>query len=376
MSFLKIGFLGGGQLARMMLPACQRLGLESHVLDSAQAVAASGCDQHTVGDFRRYEDVLEFGRTVDVLSVDLEDVNTEALVQLESEGLVVTPSARVLQTIQDKGAQKLFFEQNNIPTAPFELIHDPQAKELKCGVLKLRRGGYDGKGVHVFHAGDELPAGFSAPIVWEEKINIKSEVSVLVARSRHGDVAVYDPVSMVFDSALNLIAYTLCPALLSPELNHQARELALKVATALDCYGVLAVEMFETEAGELLVNELAPRPHNSGHHTIESAYTDQFSQHVRAICGLPLGSPRQHLSALTYNLVMPKESLPGPVELVGLYDLLAKEGVYFHWYGKDEGRPGRKMGHVTIVATKPERLLPLYQEVRTCLSIKTVPLLA
>ncbi len=377
MKFLRIGFLGGGQLARMMLPTCQRLGLESHVLDGAGAVASSGCDKHTLGDFRNYDDVLNFGRKVDVLTIDLEDVNTAALAQLESEGVQVTPSSQVIGTIQDKGAQKLFFEKNQIPTARFKLY---QKGELPTedGIIKLRRGGYDGKGVSRFESSKGLPSGFDADLVWEEKIKIKSEISVLVARSKTGDECTYEPVSMVFDPELNLIDYTLAPGNLSPELAHQAQQLALEVARKLEVYGIMAVEMFETSAGDLLVNELAPRPHNSGHHTIESTLTDQFAQHVRAVCALALGSVHQHSLSLTYNLVMDKNALPGPVELEGLDELLKLPGVFLHWYGKYEGRAGRKMGHVTILSPghNSEELLNLYHKAKSCLKIKTLPLLA
>lgn len=377
MRFLRIGFLGGGQLARMMLPTCQRLGLESHVLDGAGAVASSGCDKHTIGDFRNYDDVLNFGRAVDVLTIDLEDVNTEALTQLEKEGVFVTPSSAVIRTIQDKGEQKLFFEKNQIPTARFKLYQKGEVPQ-EDGIIKLRRGGYDGKGVNSFKREVGLPTGFEADLVWEEKIKIKSEISVLVARSKNGDECTYEPVSMVFDPELNLIDYTLAPGSLDKALKEKARELALKVARELGVYGVMAVEMFETEAGALLVNELAPRPHNSGHHTIESTLTDQFAQHVRAVCALPLGSVHQHSLALTYNLVMDKKALSGPVELEGLDELLELPGVFLHWYGKYEGRAGRKMGHVTLISPTNdlEELLTLYRKAKSCLKIKTLPLLA
>lgn len=361
----------------MMLPTCQRLGLESHVLDAEGSVASSGCDKHTPGDFRNFDDVLKFGRGVDVLTVDLEDVNTDALEQLESEGLVVTPSSKVLKTIQDKGAQKLFFEKNQIPTAKFKLLEAGETPP-EAGILKLRRGGYDGKGVTLYEQGRDIPPLFNAPLVWEEKVKIKSEISVLVARSRNGSECIYEPVSMVFDPALNLIDYTLSPGNLSHELKEKAKSLALKVARGLEVYGLMAVEMFETESGELLINELAPRPHNSGHHTIESTLTDQFAQHVRSVCGLPLGSVHQHSLSLTYNLVMDKNSPSGPVELQGLTELLALPGVFLHWYGKYEGRPGRKMGHVTILNTNQnlEELLAHYQKAKSCLKLKTLPLLA
>lgn len=377
MRFLRIGLLGGGQLARMMLPTCQRLGLESHVLDGAGAVASSGCDKHTIGDFRNYDDVLNFGRGVDVLTVDLEDVNTEALAQLEREGVLVTPSSAVIRTVQDKGEQKLFFEKNQIPTARFKLYQKGEVPQ-EDGIIKLRRGGYDGKGVSSFKREAGLPTGFEADLVWEEKIKIKSEISVLVARSKNGDECTYEPVSMVFDPELNLIDYTLAPGSLGEALKKKARELALKVARELEVYGVMAVEMFETEAGALLVNELAPRPHNSGHHTIESTLTNQFAQHVRAVCALPLGSVHQHSLALTYNLVMDKKALSGPVELEGLDELLKLPGVFLHWYGKYEGRAGRKMGHVTLLSPTNDlkELLTLYRKAKSCLKIKTLPLLA
>ncbi len=362
----------------MMLPTCQRLGLSSHILDGAGSVASSGCDVHTSGDFRNYDDVLNFGRKVDVLTVDLEDVNTDALEKLESEGVIVTPGSRVLRTIQDKGEQKIFFEKNQIPTASYKLLATSELP-TEDGILKLRRGGYDGKGVASFKASAPLPKGFEGvPLLWEEKVQIKSEVSVLVARSRNGDEAIFEPVSMVFDPELNLIDYTLSPANLSTPLKEKARALAIKVARDLDIYGIMAVEMFETNDGKLLVNELAPRPHNSGHHTIESTYTDQFATHVRAVCGLPLGSTHQHSMSLTYNLVMDKSALTGPVELEGLQELLSLPGVYLHWYGKNEGRAGRKMGHVTIVSAQNnlEELLTLYRKAKACLKIKTLPLLA
>ncbi len=349
-----LGILGGGQLGKMILQETSRMDIQTAVLDPSGFSPCKGRAQHfEIGDLRSYESVYQFGKLVDVLTIEIEAVNVDALAQLEREGTAVYPSSKLLRTIQDKTVQKKFYVDNGIPTSPFfayaskaELLQ----KELTfpC-VQKLATDGYDGRGVNVLRGWEdvqELPEGRG---LVENFVGKMKEISVIVARSVSGETIAYPPVEMEFHPTANLVEFLFSPTTLTEEEAELAKAVALQVAEALDLIGILAVELFVTEAGEVLVNESAPRPHNSGHHTIESNYTSQYEQHVRAILDLPLGSVAARSASVMVN-ILGEHSQTGYVVYDGIRDVLAMEGVYVHIYGKKQTRPFRKMGHVTIVA--------------------------
>ncbi len=352
-SGLKLGILGGGQLGRMLLQACADFSVETWVLDpDPNAPARPFAHRFVGGSFRDPAAVLDFGRQVDVLTLEIEDVATEALAQLEAEGRSVHPAATVVGTVQDKGQQKLFFQREGIPTADFVLVENrrdlARHTDRLPGILKLRRGGYDGRGVMRLDTPVDLETAFDAPSVLERRVDIAHEISVVAARNACGQMSVYPPVDMVFDPVRNLVQLLYAPARLPDPLLGEAERTALHIAERLGVVGLLAVEFFVDRAGWLWVNELAPRPHNSGHHTIEANLTSQFEQHLRAVLGLPLGSPALRLPAVMLNLVG-SEGATGQPRYAGIEEALAMEGVKLHLYGKREVRPGRKMGHLTII---------------------------
>lgn len=358
----KLGILGGGQLARMMLPHCLAWNVPVSVLDKQDCVCQSFCQDVRDGNFQSSEDVYNLFQDRDVVTMDLEAVSLEGLKKLEAKGVIVAPSSRVIELIQNKGRQKEFFKQNDIPTMAFEIIKEVDSS-LKPGFLKLLEGGYDGKGVFHYKGDfDSLPDSFKKNILWEQPCDVEEEYSLLVARNGAGEIKCYDTTEMVFDPALNLIAYTLYPARISPEMNAKAKEMAAKVVTEMNAVGVFAVEMFKDKKGNLLVNECAPRPHNSGHHTIESCETSQFENHLRGVLGLPLGSTKRKSFALTFNLIGEGS---GEAHWEGVEALMATEGTYLHDYGKADCKPGRKMGHVTLTGNSYDELLQKHQDLVT-----------
>lgn len=349
-----LGILGGGQLGKMILQETSRMDIQTAVLDPSGFSPCKGRAHHfEIGDLRSFESVYQFGKLVDVLTIEIEAVNVDALAQLEREGTAVYPSSKLLRTIQDKTVQKQFYVDHQIPTSPFfayssktELLQ----KELNfpC-VQKLATDGYDGRGVNILRSWEdvqELPEGRG---LIEEFVGKMKEISVIVARSVSGETVAYPPVEMEFHPTANLVEFLFSPTSLTSEEAEKAKGVALKVAESLDLVGILAVELFVTEAGEVLVNESAPRPHNSGHHTIESNYTSQYEQHVRAILDLPLGSVGARSAGVMVN-ILGEPAQTGNVVYEGIREVLAMEGVYVHIYGKKQTRPFRKMGHVTIVA--------------------------
>lgn len=359
---IRLGVLGGGQLVGMMLPYAEKCGAEIWVMDSADAPARNqaGCARFLVGDITNLDDVMDFGLDCDVLTIEIEKVNCEALAELEKCcGKSIRPGASVVATVQDKGLQKQFFRDHGIPTADFRLTKTAAEVEAHTDFLpaahKLRRGGYDGKGVVLLNSAADLKKAFDAPAVLEKKVALTMEISVIVARGADGTMRTYAPVEMVFDPRLNLLDYLIAPANLSGETAKKADALARKVAEKLGVTGLLAVEMFLTPEGELLVNEVAPRPHNSGHHTIESAATSQFEQHLRAVLGLKLGDTQESGYALMLNLVG-EPGHHGRPRFQGRAEAEKIPGVVVHDYGKLETRPGRKMGHVTITGTSRDEV--------------------
>ncbi len=352
----ELGILGGGQLARMMLPHCMRWNTGVTILDGESSVCRPFCQEFTPGNFKDSNDVLKLS-DCKYVTLDLEAVSLEGLRALEEKGVLVSPSSHVIEIIQNKVRQKKFFTDNDLATAPYKVV-DQVTSGLEQGFLKVPEGGYDGKGV-CFFDGDPstLDESFKRNVLWEERADIEKELSVIVARSVSGETKVYEPTEMAFDEKLNLISYTLYPARIDDQIAREAKALGLKVAEAIGMVGVLAIEMFLTKRGELWVNELAPRPHNSGHHTIESSLTSQFENHLRAVLGKPLGETDQIQKALTFNII---GSGQGRAKWQGVQELLAQRGVFIHNYGKEECKEGRKMGHVTILADTYEELIDIY----------------
>lgn len=345
----RFGLLGGGQLGRMLIQEAINYNVPIHVLDpSADAPCAPIAHSFTQGDFNDYRTVLGFGADKDVLTIEIEHVNTEALKELEAKGKKVFPQPHIIELIQDKGLQKQFYEKHNIPTAPFELVDSkPDPSQLPI-VQKLRKGGYDGKGVQVLRSEQDLTTAFEGPCVLESLIDFEKELSVIVARNESGEVKSYPVVELAFNPKANLVEFLFSPATISPSVEEKAQQIAKQVAEKLQIVGLLAVELFLTKNGEVLVNEIAPRTHNSGHQTIEGNVTSQFEQHLRSVLNMPLGNTDRVLSSVMVNL-LGEEGHTGAATYIGIKELLQEKGVHIHLYGKTETKPFRKMGHVTIV---------------------------
>lgn len=347
----RLGVLGGGQLGRMFILEAINYNLGVHIMDAnLGAPSAEICTTFTFGDLKDYDQVVEFGRDKDTLTVEIENVNVQALYTLEKEGVSVFPQPRVLEIIQDKGLQKQFYNDKGIPSAPFEFMSEaPNLDELKGKipfVTKLRKGGYDGRGVQIIRKEEDLKLLFNAPSILEELVPFVKELSVIVARNAQGQTAVFPTVECEFNEA-NLVEYLFSPAEISEDLEAKAQKIAIEVINALDMIGILAVELFLTASGEILVNEIAPRPHNSGHHTIECNVTSQFEQHLRAVLNLPLGSTEMVCAGAMLNLLGSPDH-EGPAYYEGIETAMTLPGVHMHLYGKEMTKPNRKMGHITI----------------------------
>jgi 5-(carboxyamino)imidazole ribonucleotide synthase len=348
----KIGMLGGGQLGRMFIQEAMNFDAHVHCLDpDANAPCKNLASSFTHGSLTDYETVVSFGRDKDVVSIEIEHVNVEALETLEKQGIKVFPQPRVLSIVQDKGLQKQFYAEKKLPTSAFSLVNN-KAELLQNHpefpfVLKLRKGGYDGKGVQIIKNQSDLENAFDAPCVIEEMVPFTKELSVIVARNESGETVVYPTVECEFNAVANLVEFLFAPAGISTEVENNARKLALQVINELDMVGILAVEMFLTADNHILINEIAPRPHNSGHHTIECNYTSQFEQHLRSIVNAPLGSPDIIFPGVMINL-LGEEGFEGPAKYDGIEDVMRMPGVNVHLYGKDNTKPFRKMGHITI----------------------------
>lgn len=345
-----MGILGGGQLGRMFIQVATNYDVRVSVLDpSPDAPCSKLAHDFTVGDFADYDTVYRFGQTVDVLTIEIEHVNVDALEALEKEGKTVYPSSRVLRIVKDKGLQKQFYQDNEIPTAPFKLIENASAlSEVKFPIVqKLRTGGYDGKGVVVLRKQDDLLEAFNAPSILEEVIDFEKEISVIIARNASGQIKSFPLVEMEFNPEANLVEFLFSPASVQYSVAQQACALAHRLVEKMDFVGLLAVEMFLDKEGNILVNEIAPRPHNSGHHTIEACVTSQYEQFMRAILNLPLGDTSLVRPAVMINLLGEK-GYSGAVHYEDLEEAMKWPGVYVHLYGKSETKPFRKMGHVTV----------------------------
>ena len=376
---IKLGIIGSGQLGKMLLYETIRWDVETFILSNeANAPSKLQCNHFELGDYMNFDQVLQFGRKVDVLTIEIEHINVDALEVLEKEGINVFPQPGALRIIQDKGIQKQFYHTHNIPTSAFQLFDSKELIEAAISkksitypfIQKLRKGGYDGRGVSIINSADDLGLLLDGPSVIEQKVNIAMEVAVIVARGIGGEIKTFDPVEMVFDNRANLIDLLLFPARLNKETTLKLEAIALDTVEKLNMVGLLAVEMFIDIDGNLLVNEVAPRPHNSGHQTIEACYTSQYQQHLRAILGLPLGSTAIRCSAAMINL-LGDAGVSGPVVYKGMEDCLNKPGVYVHLYGKAQTKPYRKMGHITVCASTIEEAMQTAHWVKEKIKVTT-----
>ena len=372
----KIGMLGGGQLGRMTLQEAYNLNLHIDILDpSENAPCKSLANKFTCGDFKDFETVYNFGKDKDVITIEFEDVNAEALEKLENEGVKVFPQSRVIRLIQDKGLQKEFYQSNGIPTAAFVLINKKEKLNKYSDQLpfvqKMRTGGYDGKGVALLKESSAFENAFDGPSLIEDQIDFEKELSVIVARNEQGESSAFPVVECQFNKELNLVEFLFSPADIPPDTESEAVKLAQEVIEKLDMVGLLAVELFLTKKGELYVNEVAPRTHNSGHHTIECNYTSQFEQHLRAILGLPLGSTSTKIPGVMVNL-LGSEKHTGTAVYDGIEQVVGMEGVYLHLYGKSETKPNRKMGHATITNSNLEKAKEKAKEVQGKIRIVSI----
>lgn len=345
-------------MGKMLLQETRRLDIQTKVLDpSPVAPCRIGCNEFTQGSLTDYETVLSFGRDCDVITIEIENINTDALKKLASEGKKVFPQPEVVELIKSKILQKQFYANNNLPTASAQVFQTKRELLLAFdkknftlpAVWKVATGGFDGRGVEVLKNTEQLQDLPDAPCLVEEWVPFEKELAVVVARSASGEVKAFPTVEMDFHPTANLVEYVFSPGLIPPNVSEQARSLAIHVAEKLNVVGILAVEMFITQSGKLLINEVAPRVHNSGHLSIEGNYSSQFDQHLRAILDLPLGETETVKPAVMVNLVG-EENYTGPVRYEGIEEIMQMAGVYVHLYGKAETRPFRKMGHVTIIA--------------------------
>ena len=375
----KIGILGGGQLGKMICLEAARLDLEIHILDKSDTYpAAHLCSRFVTGDFTNYDDVINFGKDLDIITIEIERVNVEALKELERLGKEVYPQPDALEIIQDKGKQKDFYNQHNIPTSAHQHFADKAAivGAIDEGrlplpfVQKACQDGYDGKGVHVVKSTADVASIMDTKSIVESLVDIDKELAVIVARNPKGEVVTYPVVEMEFHPTANLVEYLLCPSSISPQIAEQADQLAREVMEAFDLCGLLAVEMFLTQSGELLINEVAPRPHNSGHHTLDAAHTSQFEQHLRSIINLPLGDTSNICASVMVNL-LGHADYTGSVMYEGMEEAMNIPGANILLYGKTETRPHRKMGHATLLADNVMEARSNAQKLKQVLSIKS-----
>ena len=372
---LKIGILGGGQLGRMLLQAAANYPVETYVLENDEdCPAAHLCNHFTKGDIKDYDAVYKFGKGLDAITIEIENVNVEALEKLDAEGVKVYPKPSVLKTIKNKILQKQYYQQHQLPTAAFVITNGlAELKELENflpAVHKIGEGGYDGKGVQLLKTKQDLANGFNVPSVLEKMVSIQKEIAQMVAVNEEGETALYPPVEMVFDPSFNLLDFQLCPAELDEKILWKVEAIALSVARNFNSPGVFAVEMFVDNNGDVLVNETAPRVHNSGHHTIEAHYCSQFDMLWRIMLNYPLGNTDPILPSVMINIVG-AEGCTGDVRYEGLEEVLKIENAFVHIYGKKQTKPGRKMGHVTVLSKEKQELLHQSNRVKRTLFAKT-----
>jgi 5-(carboxyamino)imidazole ribonucleotide synthase len=347
-----LGILGGGQLGRMLIQPCINLNVKTAVLDPDPEAPCNGvCTKFSTGSFKDYDTVMQFGQHADILTIEIEHVNVDALEALEKQGKTIYPQPSVIRLVQDKGLQKQFYKQNGIPTSDFVLVDTIGELQNHVHFLpafqKTRTSGYDGRGVKGLFVPEDFNEALEGPSLLEKKVDYDKEIAVIVARNTTGETAVYPVVELVFHPEANLLNYLASPGAVSDTVAAKAKNIAVEIIEKLNMVGVLAVEMFVTPDEEVLVNEIAPRPHNSGHQTIEANITSQYEQHLRAILGLPLGATDSLYPSVMINL-LGEQGYEGEAVYEGLDEALKIRGVYIHLYGKQITKPYRKMGHATI----------------------------
>jgi 5-(carboxyamino)imidazole ribonucleotide synthase len=370
----KIGILGGGQLGRMLLQSAANYPVETFILENdPECPSAHLCGHFVLGDIRNFDDVYAFGKQLDAITIEIENVNIDALEKLEAEGVRVYPKPSVLRIIKNKINQKEYYKAHQIPSP--EYVVTQTAAELKehtsflPAVHKLGEGGYDGRGVQLLRTEQDLVNGFDAPSVLEKMVNIKKEIAQMVAINDKGETALYPPVEMVFDPLLNLLDHQLCPADIDERTLWKVEAIALSVVRNFKSPGIFAIELFIDKNGDVLVNETAPRVHNSGHHTIEANYSSQFDMLWRILLGYPLGNTEPILPSVMVNLIG-ADKYSGNVVYEGLEEILKIENAFVHLYGKKQTKPGRKMGHVTIISKEKQDLIHQSNKVKHNLIVK------
>ncbi|MBC8033355.1 MAG: 5-(carboxyamino)imidazole ribonucleotide synthase [Chitinophagaceae bacterium] len=376
---LKAGILGGGQLGKMLLQQAANYPVETFVLeDDPDCPAAHLCHHFIKGDIQNFDDVYNFGRALDVLTIEIEAVNIEALEKLENEGVKVYPSATALRIIKNKILQKQFYKTSEIPSAEFKVVSNRQDLENYSSffpaVNKLAEGGYDGKGVQIIRTAADISKGFDAPGVLEKMVEIQKEIAVIVAVDDKKGIVIFPPVEMVFDGHLNLLDYQFSPAEIPEKTLWRIEAIAIKVGKSLNSPGLFAVELFIDTKGDVFVNETAPRVHNSGHHTIEANYSSQYDMLWRILLGYPLGNTASILSSSLVNLIG-EEGHTGEVHYEGIEEVLKLENTFIHLYGKKQTKPGRKMGHVTLLGKDRYDLVRNALEVKRLLKVISKPIL-
>ncbi len=370
---VKAGILGGGQLGRMLLQAAANYPVETFVMENdAACPSAHLCHHFTKGDITNFDDVYNFGKALDVLTIEIENVNEGALQKLEDEGVKVFPKPSALKIIKNKITQKEFYKAIEVPSGEFFVTNSKadleQHKSFLPAVHKLAQGGYDGKGVQIIRTEADFENAFDAPAVLEKMVNIKKELSMIIAVSQTGETVIYEPVDMVVDQRLNLLSYQISPAVIPEKVMWKAEAVALKLVKELKSPGIFAVELFADVNDNIFVNETAPRVHNSGHHSIEACYSSQFDMLWRVLLNYPLGNTDHILPSAIVNLVG-EEGHTGDAHYEGLNEILAMDNVFVHIYGKKQTKPGRKMGHVTILSSEPQELLHKAMQIKHILKV-------
>lgn len=370
----KIGILGGGQLGRMLLQEAANYPVETFVLENDdECPAAHLCHHFTKGDIKDFEAVYHFGKGLDAITIEIENVNVEALEKLEGEGVKIYPNPSVLKTIKNKILQKQYYQVNQIPSSEFIITNSltelSQQENFLPAVHKIGEGGYDGKGVQLLKTKEDISKGFDTASILEKMVAIHKEIAQMIAINSTGETALYPPVEMLFDPILNLLDYQLCPAELSTQTLYKVEAIALSVVRNFNSPGIFAVEMFVDKTGNVLVNETAPRVHNSGHHSIEANYSSQFDMLWRIMLNYPLGNTDAILPSIMVNIIG-AEGYSGDVKYEGLDEVLKIENAFVHLYGKKKTKPGRKMGHVTILSNEKQELLHQSNKVKRTLLAK------
>ena len=370
---LKVGILGGGQLGRMLLQAAANYEVETHVLENDDhCPAAHLCRFFVKGDIRDFDSVYQFGKSLNAVTIEIENVNVEALEKLEQEGVLIYPKPAVLRLIKNKSLQKQYYLDNQIPTAAFAILNSQKEiadhGHLLPAVQKLSEGGYDGRGVQIIESLSAVKDGFDEHSVLEKKVKISKEIAVIIAVAQNGKTAIYPPVEMVFNKDLNLLDYQLCPADIPQQVLWKTEAIALSVVRNFKSPGLFAVELFVDQDNEVFVNETAPRVHNSGHHTIEAHYSSQFDMLWRIILDHPLGNTKYLFPSVMINIIG-SEGHSGKPVYEGLNDVLQMDNAFVHLYGKYQTKPGRKMGHVTILSAEKQDLIHKANKVKQALKV-------